>query len=321
MSERRAVLRNEAAKETSQGIVSQATYYAFLPVVDALAGVFTPSLFDKMGWLPITIMWLVLVIFHVVFWWRTKPAPHSLLKLIVESEDRESEIYQLKQTIHGLGQAIELSSALATLNYTTRRMVVKYVQNGISTKDHLYESLSEIMAPLHLEGEHFFGIQGSERWNFAVYLFSAKEDQLVPIWREKARNHPSEGAGRSWGRGEGHVGKAWVNGKAIITGDASHPEVAPLSAAPHEKERDYDVGLYRSYASIPIGPLLEDEGFPYGVLVATSDRIGRFDKENTAILVHIADSIASLLSLSGANLDTLVSLTTAPPGVPNAGTR
>jgi len=305
VSERRAVLRREADKKRAEGFVAQATFYAFLPIVDALAGVFTPSLLEKLGAFPVAFMWLVLIIFHVAFWWRVRPSSQSLLKLLVENENREDEVKRLEESVSGLSQSIELLSAVVTLNYSTRRMVVKYVQNGIRTRDQLTESLTEIMAPLYLEGEHFFGFQGSERWNFAIYLFSREADQLLPVWREKARNHPSQGGGRTWGRGEGHVGKAFVNAKAIITGDATHPEVAPLSAAPNSKVKDYDESLYLSYASIPIGPLLDDKGLPYGVLVATSDRTGRFDKENTAILVHIADIIASLVSLCEIDIDTL----------------
>ena len=107
-----------------------------------------------------------------------------------------------------------------------------------------------------------------------------------------------------------------MNGKPIITGDASHPEVSPLSAVPQAKERRSDLDLYRSYASIPIGPLLEGETTPYGVLVATSDRVGRFDKENTLALVHMADLIASNIALLDLRIDRLQQTSDEAPTVP-----
>ena len=185
-------------------------------------------------------------------------------------------------------------------------MIATYVTDGLKSLKDLEAAVGSICSPLVNEGELLFGFGGSEKWNFACYLYSAQDDLLVPIWRERARTHPSTGIGRKWGRGQGHVGKTFVDAQTIITGDALHADVAQLCSAPKELEVEYDNTAYRSFVSVPIGPLLATCNRPYGVLVGTSDREKRFDKENSAILEHAASVIASLVVLADTNFDRLV---------------
>jgi hypothetical protein len=60
-----------------------------------------------------------------------------------------------------------------------------------------------------------------------------------------------------------------------------------------------------SFASIPIGPVGESDE-PIGVLVATSDRAGRFTSENSRILAHAALAIANAVSVAEVDLTTIV---------------
>ena len=56
----------------------------------------------------------------------------------------------------------------------------------------------------------------------------------------------------------------------------------------------YDQTVYRSFASIPI-KLVNTEKQPFGVLVATSDRVDRFNKANCLILNYLASAVKSIL--------------------------
>jgi GAF domain-containing protein len=105
---------------------------------------------------------------------------------------------------------------------------------------------------------------------------------------------------RTWKQGQGHVGKAFSDGTAKITGDALDPNVASLMSPPSTLARGYDRQAYRSFASIPI-VLENDLETVYGVLVATSDEVNRFNKFNCLILQHLADTLASVIVLERDN--------------------
>jgi hypothetical protein len=130
-------------------------------------------------------------------------------------------------------------------------------------------------------------------WNFAVYLWNPKTSRLDPIWRERARNHPSTGPGRTWGANEGHIGHAFQNRKELITPNAQVAEVAALMDAGNNS-RPYDAQAYCSYVSEPI-LTTDPAALPYGVLVATSNKVGRYDPANARVLKHAAVALATLM--------------------------
>lgn len=146
--------------------------------------------------------------------------------------------------------------------------------------------------------DRLFEFKPNELWNFAVYIYKHETQTLQSVWREKHRNHPSKGEPRTWKPGQGHVGKAFSDGTAKITGDALDPNVANLMSPPNSLMRNYDSKAYRSFASIPI-VLENDQELVYGVLVATSDEVNRFNKFNCLILQHLADTLASVIVLEG----------------------
>lgn len=126
-------------------------------------------------------------------------------------------------------------------------------------------------------------------------MFDSKSNRLRLVWREKHPRHPSAGTARSWSVGQGHVGKAFANREALITGDATNPEIAPLLAAPAGLAREHDAIAYRSIASIPIDGA-DEKADPVGVIVATSNRAGRFNQANCLILRHAAAVLASVVA-------------------------
>ncbi len=144
--------------------------------------------------------------------------------------------------------------------------------------------------------EQLFDFEATELWNFAVYLYNQNSGKLEVVWRKKHHNHPSQGEERKWKPGQGHVGKAFSDCSAKITGDALDQNIAGLMSPPPQLNRNYDSEAYRSFASIPI--MLENETEePLGVLVATSNKVNRFDKFNCLILKHLADTLANVIVL------------------------
>jgi hypothetical protein len=305
MSETRsAVLKRESEKTQVELVVANVVAFVVFPAIIGILGAFSSDIHKAHSWLAF-LLWAIVLMFFGLFWWRAYPSPQSLLKLIRENERNEEMLADLIGDIDGLEQSINLLAFQSAFSLSTRGMIATYVTEGVNTLRDLEIALSEICSPLCTEGELLFGFGGSEKWNFACYMYSESKDLLVPVWRDRSRTHPSSGMGRNWGRGQGHVGKTFVDAQTIITGDALHPDVAQLCSAPKELEASYDSTIYRSFASVPIGPLLAAENRPYGVLVGTSDRESRFDKENAAMLEQTAGVIGSLIILAKANFDRL----------------
>jgi GAF domain-containing protein len=79
-----------------------------------------------------------------------------------------------------------------------------------------------------------------------------------------------------------------------------HPGVAEIIRGRGENARDYDVDTYRSFASIPIS--IPGREQPLGVLVATSDVVGRFIQDGgedaldtVEVLRALGNALATLL--------------------------
>jgi hypothetical protein len=233
----------------------------------------------------------------------------SVHALLVENEDLAQEKSSLLELVEELKSAINLLSLQANYCESVRGIVLAHSRRPIASCEEFRAAIDDVAAPIYIQTEEFFGCGASEGWCFTVYLYSRTRDCLVPIWRRASPAFLGGSNPRKWGRGEGHVGKAFVDQKAIITGNATSEEVADFSAVPPGKRKDYDAQMYVSFASIPIGPILKEDGRPYGVLVGTSDRPGRFDRENTAILVQVSGVIASFLIGGRLDVDELAALT------------
>ena len=139
-------------------------------------------------------------------------------------------------------------------------------------KNALMETLSALLDMVVAQKDVLLGMT-DERWNFAIYLYEPTGDQLKclicrrPIRAEETAPH------RAWHPGEGHVGLAFSRGEELVASDTSDPQIEQLFRGHGAKHRDDDTARYRSIASIPIRTRGDN---PWGVLVATSDRAGRF---------------------------------------------
>ncbi len=300
-------IRSEANRASSHSRSLNTLLGVIFPIILAGSGVATPALWNEFGFITL-LLWVGIIATYFYVWRNAQVNEGSVIALTVELSDAHKNISDLQSELEYYEH---LTNSLVWESYSAfalRQMTAQYAIQGIPSIDDLNEALGEMLSPLYLDGGETLGLEASEKWGIAVYLYSGKQDKLILVWREKSRNHPSAGEGRAWGRGEGHVGKAFVNGKPLVTRDASHQDVVQLCSAPSHLERDYDEKAYRSFASIPIGPV-KDEPFPYGVLVGTSDHVGRFDGEKAKLMKHFADSIAVMIGLNGIDFDCIAEST------------
>lgn len=313
MSTRGSALEREAQKSGWDKFISAAALAVAFPAIYSGLGLVSERLYT-FDWRLCVSAWAVVVVLNVVTWCRIGPSDQSFLEVLRDNEHAHIALEEHRGEISKLQSSIVILSSQCTYSLSNWEMIAEYAQRDYVNTDDLRTAVDLIASPLYLQCGQIFGIGASERWNFAVYIYSLEEDELKPIWREKARNHPSVGIGRSWGRGQGHVGKCLVDKRSIITRDATHPDALPLSAVSEDRRLSYDEEVYRSFAAFPIGPV-SDQGLPLGVLVATSDCVGRFDLENTAILAHAAGVIGSLMMLAHIDYDELKSADSKPPAV------
>lgn len=159
------------------------------------------------------------------------------------------------------------------------------------------ETVTKVMEFVIGEKETFFTIEDdNELWNFSVYLQDGEDGLLKPVWRKRSPKHPSQGMGREFDQGQGHVGKAFADEQVKITADSSEQE--SMLSLPEHLRQEYDGETYISYVSVPImSP--RDQRKPYGVIVATSDIPNRFEESNSVILQNTASILGIYLDSIG----------------------
>lgn len=139
-----------------------------------------------------------------------------------------------------------------------------------------------------------FDFDFGEVWSVAVYGLSDDGDLLEPVWWQRPTDHPSQGTPRSWRPGDGHVGSAFMQDRILFTTDMASDDAAMLLKPSVSNERPYDADVYRSFVSAPILLDVKPEPIRFGVLVLTSNEIGRFDDDNKTIVAHAAQVLAHL---------------------------
>lgn len=129
-------------------------------------------------------------------------------------------------------------------------------------------------------------VKGAYRTLLACLRYDAGERWTITIYREEHGQLKScaaftvdRGAEtvpvREWPVGQGFAGAAFARDKEVVLADAQAPNVlAVLNMG--GKEKDGDDTKYRSIAAVPIRVALH--GSPWGVVIATSDKTGRFSE-------------------------------------------
>ncbi|MEW6435767.1 MAG: GAF domain-containing protein [Pseudomonadota bacterium] len=206
------------------------------------------------------------------------------------AEERESDI-----------AALEGDFEWFTRIYATATAFREIVEGSVAlpgTAEDRGRRFAALLDILVAEKAVLFGMD-ADRWNFAIYLFDAKDGVLACVTCRRPIRAEEEAPHRSWKPGEGHIGIAFQTQREIVASDTAEPEARALFDAPEASRRDDDVSRYRSIASIPIR--LAGEA-PIGVLAATSDIPGRFwlrqrDEEGARDPVEPLRILASALAL------------------------
>ena len=166
----------------------------------------------------------------------------------------------------------EWALTLHAISIVFRDFVEEAIVNGHGSEDTLHRSLVNMLDILVEHKGILFDID-DEMWNFSVYIYDETDRVLRSKACRRAIRAEETEEHREWAPGEGHVGMAFLKRKPVIAADTMTAEVASLFSAPEEKRKPEDDKRYRSVAAIPIGLKY---GSCIGVLVATSDHVGRF---------------------------------------------
>lgn len=132
--------------------------------------------------------------------------------------------------------------------------------------------------------QRLFEFTPKEQYNFCVYRYDAAADRLECMsfrraWR-RADHSP-----RSWEPGRGHVGAAFQRRARVVYPDCNLPEIArQLAEAGDMSEADR-----RRYVSVAAAPCWGRSGDVVGVVVATSNKVGRFSYDNRDVLDALED--------------------------------
>ena len=162
------------------------TYYSELAKVN-------PLLF----WGPVIMMIMVGVLWSVYTWDVPLPA-EALTSYLVACEERDR-----------LEVGVASLSTLQQLISVWRTMSDQYLEDRIRTKEQMRDAIKTIMELVATQRDALFNMGSNELWNFAVYFYSAPDDILTPVWRDRHPNHPSTDMGRLWKPGIGHIGMAF----------------------------------------------------------------------------------------------------------------
>ncbi|MEM9749426.1 MAG: GAF domain-containing protein [Pseudomonadota bacterium] len=299
-------IREEARRERRSADQRLFAAMILFPILTAALGVVSTWLWSVERALTIG-AWVFVFILYAVIWYKSSPKSEPVLALILANSDLRADVEALNELTAELEASEFVQAQKSNAAFYLRQMSAEYISQGLHVRDDLDEMLSDLLAPLYLMGGHLLEIDGKESWSFSVYLYSATDDVLRPVWRRRSPNHPSTGESRSWERGQGHVGKAFVDRRTLFTSDAHASDVAQLVEATGENQRNYDRDAYRSFASLPFGLTVDDSDQipPTGVLVATSSQIGRFDIEMVELIQHFADTLGVIFALTKTDLDCL----------------
>ncbi|MCM0019606.1 MAG: GAF domain-containing protein [Tagaea sp.] len=250
---------------------------------------FAASFVNEMDWRSATVLIVVLVGATIWFAWVTYKAP-----LVVEQIGAIAELerdFANTEAAARYGATFAMwASACAAL--VQRKMTLQRLDDAA-----LREAVQEFLATMDKNAESLFAFDRNELWSLTVYVHDKASASLKHFDRIAPKLHPgSKRVGRTWPVGEGHVGRAWARREPLLSSDATHPDVRDAYKAPHGMTKPDDETLYRSYLSAPIGGA-NGGPEPFGVLVATSDKAGRFSNPAIRPIEFAANTLAAFFHL------------------------
>lgn len=219
---------------------------------------------------------------------ETVPALHLSNSVLAEAyEDALNELDILVEERTWLQTANRLGSYWSTFQ--------GLIEEKAPTNDEDFaESCGLAIKPMIDAAGILFGFEFDDIWSVTVYAYDRDTERLTPVWYKRTEDHPSTGAPRAWRQGDGHVGSAFMQNRILYTIDMADGDASMLLQPSAENGREYDENVYRSFVSAPITLDLNSGPAQFGVLVVTSNVIGRFDDENRGIVGHAAQVLAHL---------------------------
>lgn len=139
------------------------------------------------------------------------------------------------------------------------------------------------------------GFEPGEYWTLSVFEIDESEGEAFRIAAGWADRAGAQSDGRSWRMGEGYTGVAWRDGTEIIEEDTSTPAAQRRYRVVGQKARAYDAARYRSVVSVPIRAGAEHA--IWGIVTATSDRVGRFQDEAPGSEIQAVDMVRDVAGL------------------------
>lgn len=221
---------------------------------------------------------------------------HDAQKALDGREEAERALSESNLVIEELEGALARAVRIEDIVDAMRAVVdVAICQDNI-TEEKMKEWVTDLLDFMVTDKLTLFGI-ADEQWNFSVYTFDPETSELICIVTRRPTTKEEDAPHRSWRAGEGHVGKAFQARKPLVCADSTDANVRGFFDAPTEKLKEYDPDRYRSLAALPIQ---SDGGIPLGVLVATSEIVGRFDpvdEDTYRPLSSLSRTLATLLGV------------------------
>jgi len=228
-------------------------------------------------------------------------------KALDELEEKKEENSDLEATIEDLGAYIEWNDKLGMITDAMRVAVDLAIQDKNPNVHHHIEEMLDLLVS---NKESLFSMR-DEQWNFSVYGFDEESGVLKCIACRRPARNDEERDHRTWRPGEGHIGQSFLMKRPLVVADSKDPNVRGFFDAPPDKVlASYDDSdRYRSLAAIPFG--LAGDPNPIGVVVATSDIVGRFAPTDDGTE---SDSVRPISALSKtlATLTSVIKLKTQP---------
>jgi hypothetical protein len=226
-----------------------------------------------------TAMWIVGVLMFVavtVLQFRDENVGDDVLAAAEEALNERDDLSKRAAMLEGGLLTLDARLRFVSRLYQNHVVFAESVETILvegGDRQTLVQFSAKLLELLLQDKQTLFGIDGDENWNIAIYLVDPKTAELECLVCRRANKFEESQAHRRWKSGDGHVGTAFQNRKELVCEDTQEPNVAAFFDAPPDSRRDYDSTRYRSIASIPV---LAGARGCVGVVVATSNRAGRF---------------------------------------------
>lgn len=229
-----------------------------------------------------------------LFTTRTTPdALNEAREALEDARQAQSSMANIRRDIAAQTAeiAVQYRRLQKLLGFTSvlREAVERAVTNRAPVETDINRLLGAICRPLL----GALGCEGDERWTLNVYFKTGRT--LRSIAFVNADRTEATTSAREWAPGEGYVGACYSSEHEIILADAQSPEALKMLNVPARKQRPEDAVHYRSVAAVPIR--IAGRVRPWGVVVATSDRLRRFDSDPQGVGAMGAQAVRLLAGM------------------------